>query len=243
MVETGSTGGVDIPTDNIRNVHFSKPGDPALPAWPAKVGEEAASDLLVVRKKDAVDFDEGVIVSVDENHVNFKLDGEPVSVPRAKIDGLIFFHKYGQERPAGNCVVETADGWRLNAKSVTLSHKQFRIELPKGGFVYVPQDAITRLDFSAGKINYLSDMEPESVRWTPYLEIGKASDAIKRYYAPKRDEGREHQPLSIDGKTYAKGMALCSRTALEYRLPSGAKNYKPLQASTPRCATLATCNW
>ena len=240
---TVTTKQCTLSTDLIRTVRFSKPGDPGAPSWPTKVGDDASSDLLVIRKKDAVDFTEGVVQSVDENHVNFKLDGDPFSVPRAKVDGLIFYHKNSDTFGEPVCVVEDANGWRVNAKGVLAvtygtvllmgPNDQWKgMHLPIGWLmaeslagiqILIPVSDFTRLDFSAGKINYLSDMEPESVRWTPYLEIGKASEAIKRFYAPKRDEGREHQPLSIDGKTYAKGLALYSRTELEYRVPSGSK--------------------
>ncbi len=81
------------------------------------------------------------------------------------------------------------------------------------------------LDFSVGKIIYLSDLDPESVRWTPYLDFQKASATLEQFYAPRRDEGREHRSLMIGGKTYAKGLALYSRTEMTYRLPAGAKKF------------------
>src|SRR5262249_8010913 len=63
-------------------------------------------------------------------------------------------------------------------------------------------------------------------QWTPYFDFGQAAPAMADFYAPRRDEGREHQPLRLGGKTYNKGLALCSRTAIDFRVPEGMKNFK-----------------
>src|SRR4029077_5685187 len=91
-----------------------------------------------------------------------------------------------------------------------------------------PIDTISRLDFSAGKLVYLSDLEPESVKWTPYLDFGDAAPALAKYYAPRRDEGREHQPLRVNGHSFSKDVSRASRTTVVYRLPPGIKKFKAL---------------
>ena len=217
-----------IPTSAIRNVRFSKPGDPASPVWPAKVGADAMSDLLAVRKKDTVDFNEGVLVSVNEDHVLFQLEGETIPVARTKIDGLIFFHKAGDTLPEPKCIIEECNGRRISARDFLLSKGKLEISTSLGLVHLIPVENITRIDFSIGKVVYLSDLEPDSVRWTPYLDIRGASEAMEQYYAPRRDEGREHQPLVTGGKKYTKGLGLYSRTEMTFRLPAGAKKFKAL---------------
>jgi len=58
------------------------------------------------------------------------------------------------------------------------------------------------------------------------LDFGDAVPAMAKFYAPRRDEGREHQPLRLAGKEYDKGLSLYPRTAIEYRVPSGMKKFK-----------------
>ncbi|HZZ27723.1 MAG TPA: NPCBM/NEW2 domain-containing protein [Pirellulales bacterium] len=227
-----STG--KIPASSIRSVRFFRPDDPASPAWPKDAGANATGDLLVVRKRDQIDFMEGSIVSIKDNYAVFKADGVEYPVNRSKIDGIIYYHKVTDKLSEPLCVVETTTGWRLRAKDVSYvspnsTYPYGRLEVTTlcgDDFYFLPWEQVARLDFSAGKITYLSDLEPESTQWTPYLDFGSAAPAMAQYYAPRRDEGREHQPLRLEGKTCSKGLALYSRTALEYRVPAGMKQFK-----------------
>src|SRR5690606_4388930 len=93
--------------------------------WPADIGEKAAGDMLVVRKAEAVDFLEGVLGNITDERIEFQIDGETIPVNRARIDGLIYFHKAGDRLPDPACVIEDAsadqgNGWRLCAKQVSL---------------------------------------------------------------------------------------------------------------------------
>jgi hypothetical protein len=223
-----------ISTSAIHSVRFSPPDDSNSPAWPENVGSDASGDLLAVRKKDQIDFMEGSLGDVSATQVNLKLDGQNYPVNRAKVDGLIYFHKAADDTLEPLCVVETTDGWHLKVKKAELkasasaspSTSELEVTTLSGDAVTIPWDIITRLDFSAGKIAYLSDLEPASTQWTSYFDLGKAAPAMAQYYSPRRDEGREHQPLRLDGKTYNKGMALYSRTTIDYHIPAGMKKFK-----------------
>jgi hypothetical protein len=226
---------IEMSLSSIRTVRFSKPDDSAAPPWPKNIGADATSDLLVVRKKEQVDFMEGSVGNIDENYVILKVDGENYPVSRSKIDGLVYFHKAAEKLSDPLCILETSAGWRLKLKTIehyvgpTSTYPAGCLEvatLSDDKVLCVPWDQITKLDFSSGKIAYLSDLEPESTQWTSYLDFGDAAPALAQYYAPRHDEGREHQPIRLGGKTYDKGLALYSRTALEYRVPAGMKTFK-----------------
>jgi hypothetical protein len=79
-------------------------------------------------------------------------------------------------------------------------------------------EAIARLDFSRGKVEYLSQMKPESVDWTPYFAPLGAQDAQHAFFRFRTDRGLREPTLSLGGKTYQRGLALHSRTELVYRL-------------------------
>ena len=163
-------------------------------------------------KTDQIDFLEGTVGNVDDTYVILKADGEKYPVKRSKVDGLIYFHKAADEFPAPLCVVQTSGGWKLKVKELTYTPDgRFWVTTLAGDtFSNIPANEVTKLDFSAGKIGYLSDLEPVSVQWTPYLDFGDSVPAMAEFYAPRRDEGREHQPLRLAGKEYDKGMSLIS---------------------------------
>jgi NPCBM/NEW2 domain len=225
--ETGAGSGT--PTELIRSVRLSNPNDSASLKWPVATVTNSTADLLVVRKKDQLDFMEGVIGNVDDNRVALTVDGVRYPVNRAKVDGLIFFHKEKDKFSEPAAVIETVNGWRLKAKELSLSsnNKGFDVNIMAGNERFVlPFEQIAKIDCSPGKIAYLSDLEPASVQWTPYFDFRQAAPAMADFYAPRNDEGREHQSLRLGGKTFSKGLALCSRTAIDFRIPEGMKKFK-----------------
>jgi hypothetical protein len=74
-----------------------------------------------------------------------------------------------------------------------------------------------RLDFSKGKRTYLSDLEPASVEQT------STEDRVEHY---RRDKNLDDGPLRLAGRSFAKGLALHSRTVLVYNIGGEYKDFK-----------------
>jgi hypothetical protein len=105
-----------------------------------------------------------------------------------------------------------------------------------------PLEQVLRADFSAGKIAYLSDMKPSEVRWTPGLGVPEGSASARSQ--PRSDQSFSGSPLSLlwkddvarsrrDVRTYAKGLAVRSRTEITYRLPAGIKRFIAVAGMDP----------
>jgi hypothetical protein len=77
---------------------------------------------------------------------------------------------------------------------------------------------VAALDFSSGKIRYLSQLEPRDVKYVPFFDI---------VYEYRRDKSLDGAPLALAGKVYSHGLALHSKTTLRYRL---AGEYTKFQA-------------
>jgi hypothetical protein len=92
---------------------------------------------------------------------------------------------------------------------------------PTGLSVSQPLERIAKIDFSAGKLVYLSDLKPDSVVWTPYFGTSKRLLAMEQFYGPRYDRNFESGPLRLGGIEYPKGLALHARTEIVYRLPAG----------------------
>ncbi len=215
---------IEISAKSIRSVRFSKLDDPT-----AELGKtDAAADLLGIRKKDNIDFLEGVIGDVTKEVVNFQLEGETVPVNRAKVDSLVYFQRAADDGAVAGCMIEDAQGSLLKAKTVSLKDGQLQIVLAGGSTLTRPFDSIKKIDFSSGKLIYLSDLKAETTVFTPYFDLGKQSPALARFFEPRRDRGREDEKLRLAGKSYKKGLSLTSRTELVFKVPTKAKRFKAL---------------
>ncbi len=221
---------LEIPTRAIRWVRFAPPGvdeGQRTKQWSDITHSVAAGDLVVVRKGQALDFLEGVVRDLTAETCDFEFDGETIPVKRAKLEGVVYFHPASAAdlaEPVGQ--VNTLDESRMVIASARLDEGRLNLVTPGGIALTLPLDEVTRVDFSAGKIAYLSDLDPERMEYEPYFGFRQALPVLDEYYAYRRDAGFENQPLALDGTTYRKGLALQSRTTLTYRLPGKFRVFK-----------------
>jgi hypothetical protein len=206
------------PTKIVRSVRLQRNSGPLADEWTRLLGQKADSDLLVVRKDQNIDYHKGVLHDVSKDAVQFDLDGEMLPVKRSKVFGFAYRHGAEAELPSAVCRISDFAGSLWSVRTLALSEK-LRWTTPAGLDAIQPLDAIAQIDFSGGKIVYLSDLKPEIVRWTPFFDAGKSPPAVEQFFAPRYDRGFDSATLVLGGKEYRKGLALHSRTELMYRLP------------------------
>lgn len=214
-----SDGAIEVPTADVFTVRLQQQTDAIAPQWSEILEDTIAADLLVVRKGDSLDYHEGVLHDVSDQTVKFELDGDILPVKRAKVYGLIYRHPKGRQLPAARCVLTDAAGARWFVRSLALEGENIRWTTPTGLKASQPLRTIVRVDFSEGKVVFLSDLKPESVAWTPFFGTAEKFPALARFFAPRQDRALDPNPLKLNGKTYRKGVAIHSRTELVYRLP------------------------
>jgi hypothetical protein len=220
---------LEVPTRTIRSVRFTQPDakdDPLGKQWSEIASTRASGDLLIVRKGGQLDFLEGVAKDMEAERLNFEVDGEVIRVNREKIEGLVYFHPGEQNLPEAAGRVSAADGSSLSIHTATLVEGTIQIATPAGVSLTLVPEAISRFDFTAGKLAYLSDLDAESATYEPYFGFEKELPILSDYYAYRRDIGFENERLALDGATYAKGLALQSRTVLVYKLPGKFRLFK-----------------
>jgi len=204
--------------------------------------EKSESDVLVVRKDQSIDYHQGVLHDVTEDTVRFDLDGESLPVKRSKIFGLAYRHRAVTSLPAAVCRITDAAGSQWSVHSLRLAGK-LQWTTPAGLSVAQPPDEIVQIDFSGGKIVYLSDLKPESIRWTPYFSTGKVPAAVEQFYAPRFDRNFESGPLQLGGVQYRKAWRCAAARKSSIACPTRSAAFGPWSGSTTRCARGAKCGW
>jgi hypothetical protein len=175
------------------------------------LAKKNAQDQLRLLSKDgkSINTFEGFVGEADAagEKVEFKSDGETLPVSLARVRGVIFSRKL--EEPAAKPVCRLFDGFQnvFMVASVKSSADGFQLQTPAGVSVDMGRTLVQRFDFSLGKIAYLSDLDPLRVEEAPIL-------ADLWHY--RRDKNLEGGTLSLARKAYSKGLAVHSRTLLEY---------------------------
>jgi hypothetical protein len=207
---------------------------------------DAVGDVVAVTKKDSTETENltGVIGTVTDEQVEFTWEGETLPVKRSKIAAFSFFQKDTQAATTDPlCYLTLGSGARLAAKQLKLQDDALQVTTPSGHELRVPLADLIDADYSAGKLSYLSDLKPLESKWTPLIEMPAAVESIQNFGAPRLNISFTGSPLTLswpgkDGsastlQTYNKGLALRSRTELQYRLPKNMRRFVALAGIDP----------
>ncbi len=214
-----------VPIRSIASVRFFDPASPTRDAWAEIEKAPHAGDTLVINKKEALDYLSGNLGDFAAETAQFTVDGEKVEVKRRKIAGLMFAGAPGRELPPSVCTVVDAAGSRIEAARIALAGDKLQLTSPAGIELAVPVAGVPRIVLA--KIQYLSDLAPESVVRVPFVGAERTlTQAARLFYSPRFNRPSDSQELSLHGKSYTKGLAIQSRTVLVYRLPGKFRSFR-----------------
>jgi hypothetical protein len=216
-LETPQAGRFQLPTTAVANVRFGPSDSRVAVSWDELCARQVKQDLLVVRKGDVLDFLDGTIGPIGEEFLTLIHEGDEIPVRRSKVFGVIYARRQ-QDEAKPKCKIHSLSGDELNARDVSYDGKVLTAVLAAGAQIEASAASLSSIDFSLGKLAYLSDMEPREVDYTPYFDI------VWEY---RRDRNLDGGPLRVGEKQYDRGLSIHSRTLLRYRL---GRNYRRFQA-------------
>jgi len=207
-----------LPVARVANVRFGEQTSALAEQWSRLLATGASNDLLVVGRDDALDYHKGIVRQVTEEQVHFEFEGDVLPVKRTKVYGLIYYRPPAGALPEAVCgIVDASDScWQVRTLSLS---DQLHWETPAGLSVARPPASIRKIDFSRGKILYLTDLEPERLDFTPFFGTAKELPVIAQFFGPRANKSLSGGPLKLGQKVYENGLALHSRTEITYRLP------------------------
>ena len=235
---------VTMKSDLLGDLKISRPAVRALllqelrdewkPQWDAFLERNNTKDLLIVAKRDdsGLDFLAGVVSSVGAEVVPFLLDGDEIPVARSRVFGVVFSATdNASTQLAGDLSLQLTGDFSVRAGSVIMEGEQFRFETSWGQSLSIAADRLTAIDFSNGRLHYLSDLEPLSERYfgldPPGREWGAlfsedlaTRTGLSSQWRMSRDRfpnnGRPR--LTLRGQVYRKGLCIFPKAAIEYAL-------------------------
>ncbi len=212
------TGSLLIPAKSVSSIRFGNLNSKIQNSWKKLLNGKHAKDLLVVQKENVLDFIDGVVGSITDEKIQFFTGDDEVSVNRKRVFGIIYFRQPVNEA-SPFCSIRLTNEGLIHASSITFSGNEFEATLECGAQARFAPQAIANLDFSQGKVRYLSDLEPRNIKYTPFF------DTIWKY---RKDKHRDGGPLRVGGKEYSRGLYIHSKTLLQYRIKSGYRNFRAI---------------
>ncbi len=232
-VEVMLAGGmkVTLPVDRVANLLMNGADDATRKDWETRLAQPRRRDMLGIMRQGALNSLEGTLGSGDGEGktIGFTPQGidREARVPLTSLHGLAFERAPDPNLDPLQCRLLDTGGNRLAAAAVTLANGVWTVRLSgKLELVYPAAGSgglvPARLDFSRGKLAYLSDMEP-------VLVVDPVKEDPSRFRAgPSRDRNLDMKPLRISGVTYNKGLGLSATTVLEYELGGEFREFRCL---------------
>jgi hypothetical protein len=235
---------VTLPVRSIRTVRF-RPQTPDLAAqWTQLVASAVSSDLVVLRKtstrtveqpdaepvtmvQQALDQHEGTIHAVTDDTVQFEIEGQTLHIRREKLEGLVFYSPPAPAPAPALCRLSDTGGSTWLLAELTWEQGVFRGRTVGRVPLEIPTLRVGQLDFSAGNVVWLSDLEPEGglPAVAVSLQPSRATFPFSRLFAV-RDRPPGADTFRLAGQRYVRGLWLHSPLKLVYRVPEGFRRFK-----------------
>jgi hypothetical protein len=187
----------------------------------AVLSQKHATDVVAGLKNGQLNPVDGTFGDADEvgEKIKFTLvDGKTsVDLKLANIKGMLFVHG-----PAPNALplafkAYDASGNVLMIGTVAMKNDTLTLTTTAGVQIDATTASLARFDYSKGKLNFLSDLTPVKV-------VHTTTEGFPQNY--RRDVNLDGGPLKMATKVYRKGLAIHSRTELEYDLNGEYREFK-----------------
>ena len=197
---------ISVNTRDIATVIFNQQDERMADQWREITTDDLRGDVVVLRKEGRdedtpafLDYIDGVLLDVTADNFSFNLDGSKKTIPRSRVnlEGFIYFHARSRELPRTICRVIDNAGSVWQASELKLVKQQVELTTSSGLQASVDAKHIKRFDFSAGKVAFLSDLEPIKKSWQPFLPASSTSDAAERLFGYRRDENLAGKPIML----------------------------------------------
>lgn len=213
--------------------------DPLVTQWNDLRTRRPTGDLLVTLRRGGttLDYLEGFVEGIDEQAVTFVLEGEPVAAPLTKVYGVVFAWPEDLEAKvrAVGPLVSLDSGLQLTAARLTLSTAgELAVTTPAGLEVTAPLSDLLSIDYTAGRIAYLSDLRPETSRVRPLFGLPSALAAAPMP-ALRTDSAYWGGALMVGtpSKAFRKGLAMRSGSEVAFNLAGEFRQLRGLVAIDP----------
>jgi hypothetical protein len=191
--------------------------------WPSRLAAKRGKEVLVIAVDGLPQNIECTLGDGDKDGkaIEYAITiGEKTTLAKREFDklhGLIFKNRLDSKAPPVICrVLDTASDVVMVSK-VGLKGGVVSVTTPAGVSFDLNQNVVSRLDFSKGRLEYLSDLTPAKVEISSTAEDD--DKAVQQHVYKDVSLGKEDRtPIVVGGKLFKKGLAIRPYTKLTYDL-------------------------
>ena len=201
-----------VPLARVKGIYMGLPEHKeSAESFAKRLRTRGTDDLLLATSKNGeVVAISGVAEGTEGDRLLFHFEDKTRSLPLKQVEGLVLAARPEPEQPEGpRSTFSLAGGLVISGLWKDLDTETWKVETAWGQELKLPAPEVRSVRFRGGEMTYLSDLEPGKVEQTPFFG---------RLNPWRKDVNLAGGPLKMDGKTYERGLAVHSRTALTYDL-------------------------
>jgi hypothetical protein len=213
-----------LPLDAIGNVLNDAQEEENRKEWRDRLKKKRRRDMLVRVTEGVVAGLEGTLGTGDETGETIEFTvilGEQKLSKRFKLDslrGLIFTRGVDPGAAPVICRVVDTEGNEILASAITSGEAGLQITTPSGAKFSFQPEQLSLLDYSKGKITYLSDLDPSD----------RVSKTAFGEFPARRDKNISGETMKLGGTPYRRGWSLRAHTELEFELNSEYREFRTI---------------
>ncbi len=196
---------------NLRGILFDGGKPEVKTKYDQQLAKPGDDDFALVLSRDGgVAEINGRVQGLSDAGLKILYEGQERSIKLERLQALVLAsHPVTHTWKGPYQVFRLSSGDMLSAAWLALGEKTCDVKLAWGKDVAFPRDAVVEVTGRNTKMVNLSEMTPLTVEQVPYFD---------RLISWVRDKSWNNRPLKLDGKTYARGLAVHSRCVLTYDL-------------------------
>ncbi|KAA1257943.1 hypothetical protein LF1_04340 [Rubripirellula obstinata] len=235
-IEPRRQASLQLPLSQVKAIRFRRPSAVTDPVWLGMLETPSRGDRMVIRRSnDRLDPTDGIINGIADSKVDFDLDGDAISAPIDRLEGLIFG---GTDPTQGSSGVVISDAygstWAADALlpvrlDQPAADQGMRFQLPGNVFHTIPIDLVRSVRWSSGLV-MLAEAKPAELNVQTEFAIDWKDDASKKWFGPlavKANKASAAQPNQ--------DLMLCGGSEVEYRVEEG---FRLLSGSVRRASEI-----
>lgn len=191
LIETGVA--------NLKTISFigDQSTDQERDQWKELIAQDlTTSDAIVVSKNGTLQLIEGVVGDISDQHLTFSMETRTAKVGLEKIKGVLFYRAQ-REFTEPSCQLVLSDDSAISVRTIALKDSQFEVTSTCGLELAVDVSRIDRIDFSIGRVVFLSDLIPSTNTWTPLLASPEIVQPLKSLRLAKFNRDMRGEMLTL----------------------------------------------
>lgn len=223
---------VNVPLASVANLLMEAQDTKYKREWQERLKERLRKkppptrDLLAIPRTGVVNGLEGTLGegSDDGSSISFtRSTGQKLPIALERAHGLIFLRQHDPHQVPAVCKLVDSYEDLVMVSSVTTTDMGLTVTTPAGAKLDYAFGQLARLDYSKGRLTYLSDMTP-----TRLVKDDKDKEGIVFFEKDRTTYEGRFVPIRMNRESYRKGLFIQATTEVEYDLGGEYREFKAI---------------